>query len=264
MRIEAVIVCKNYSDFLAHSLPENMEQLDRIVVVTHPDDKDTQSLCTKYGVDFIDTTVMHDDGDKFNKGRCINLGLSHLRHEDWLLHIDADIVLPHNFRNILKHSKLNPSYVYGADRLNTGSYEHWMAHKNKTIPQHQWRFMVTANSEFPIGSRLLHQEYGYCPIGFFQLWHSSSNRKYSITAGSAEHSDVLFSVQWPREKRILLPELFVYHLESEKSAMGANWQGRKTKLFGDPKTLTPPDAHNPDSWKVQESGLSKKLFRSMS
>jgi hypothetical protein len=233
MKIEAVVTCVNYSDFLSHALPENLQHLDRMVVVTHPDDKQTQSLCTKYGVDCIETEVMHDDGDKFNKGRAINLGLSHLRHEDWIIHMDADVLLPHRFRSMLQHAKLNQKNIYGADRLNCISYDHWMSHKHKTIPQHQWRCLVTPPLEFPIGSRLLHQEYGYCPIGYFQLWHSSTKRKYPIISGSAEHSDVLFSVQWSRQNRVLLPEFFVYHLESDKAApMGANWAGRTTKPFG--------------------------------
>lgn len=203
-----------------------------MVVVTHPDDKKTQDLCTKFGVDCLKTTIFHEDGDKFNKGRAINLGLSHLRHNDWILHLDADIVLPHKFRNMLKHSKLKKENIYGADRLDTLSYENWITNKHKTIPQHQWRYMVTPTPEFPLASRLLHQEYGYCPIGYFQLWHSNQRRIYSVINGSAEHADVMFAVQWARENRILLPEFFVYHLESERSSMGINWEGRKSKPFG--------------------------------
>lgn len=232
MKLEAVIVCKDYSDFLEHTLPENMEQLDRVVVVTHPKDKATLRLCNRLGVDCIDTTVFHENGDEFNKGRAINLGLSHLRHEDWLIHLDADILLPHDFRKRLKDAHLDPKCLYGADRLNTKSYEHWEEHKKKVTPQFHHRCLVIPNPEFGLGARLLHKEYGYCPIGFMQLWHSSQNRKYPITGGSAEHSDVLFAIQWHRQRRILLPEFFVYHLESDGCAlMNANWKGRKTKPF---------------------------------
>lgn len=232
MKLEAVVVCYNYADFLAHTLPENLQHLDRLVVVTHPDDKATQQLCNKYSVDYIATTVFHDDGDKLNKGRAINLGLSHLRHDGWLLSLDADILLPHRLKEMLYHARLDSKNIYGADRLNVLSYDNWFANKHKTVPQHQWRFMVTPQAEFPLGSRLLHKEYGYCPIGYFQLWHSSMAKRFPIVNGSAEHSDVLFSVQWPRQNRILLPEFFVYHLESDpKAKMGANWTGRTTKPF---------------------------------
>jgi hypothetical protein len=236
MKIEAVVVCVNYSDFLAHTLPHNLDVLDRVVVVTHPDDKATISLCERYSVDVLKTEIMHDDNDRFNKGRLINLGLSNLRHDDWLIHLDADILLPHRFRHCLKMAKLEKSNIYGCDRLNTRTYENWDKNKHKITPQHQYRFMVTPQAEFPVGSRLLHMEYGYCPIGYLQLWHSSVRKNYPIVCGSAEHSDVLFAVQWPREKRILLPEFFCYHLESEAVKMGANWDGRKTAPFGPPGT----------------------------
>lgn len=232
MRIECVIVCKDYSDFLSYTLPINLQFIDRLVVVTHPDDHKTGQLCDRYGVDCVRTTVFHEDGDKFNKGRAINLGLSHLRHDGWLLHLDADIVLPHRFRSMLSHAKLDKQGIYGADRLNTSTYDNWIKNKDRTIPQHQWRYLVMPNQAFPMGARLLHQEYGWCPIGYFQLWHSCIRRRYPITTGSAEHGDVLFAVQWPRSQRHLLPEFFVYHLESEPAAQGANWQGRKTKQFG--------------------------------
>lgn len=234
MKIEAIITCVNYSDFLEHTIPETLQHVDRLVVVTHPKDRATQILCAKFGVDCVATEIMHDDGDAFNKGKLVNYGLMHLKHDGWLLHIDADIVLPHRLRDMLARAKLDPSVLYGADRLNVKNYETWLKHKNSLVPQHRWRYLVHPHAEFPIGARLVHNSYGFCPIGFFQLWHGSLNRRYPETAGSAEHSDVVFAVQWPREKRILLPEFFVYHLESDpNSKMGANWKGRTTKQFGD-------------------------------
>jgi len=236
MYLEAVVVCVNYSDFLAYTLAKNVELVERLVVVSHYDDKATHRLCDKFSVDCIKTDVFHDDGDRFNKGRAINLGLANLRHDGWLMHLDADIMLPHRFRHALHMAKLNKDCLYGADRLNSVSWDNWERNKARTIPQHAYRFMVTPQPEYPLGSRLLHLEYGYCPIGYFQLWHSAARRNYPIVCGSAEHSDVLFAVQWPREKRVLLPEFFVYHLESEVVRMGTNWDGRATKTFGPPGT----------------------------
>lgn len=232
MIVEAVIICKDYSDFLENTLPENLQQLDRVVVVTHPNDYKTKQVCALYGVDCIETEVFHENGDKFNKGRAINIGLSHLRHDGWLLHLDSDIVLPHRFKEMLQRHGLNKKFLYGADRLNVQGYDKWHQNKHKTIPQYLWRYLVQPVKEFNLGARLLHAEYGYCPIGYFQLWHSSVKRKYSVHAGSAEHSDVLFAIQWPRCERILMPEFFVYHLESDGcTRMGVNWEGRKTPPF---------------------------------
>lgn len=248
MKIEAVIVCKDYSDFLAVTLPINMQYIDRLVVVTHPDDHKTKSLCRKWGVACVPTTCMHDDGDVFNKGRAINLGLGHLVGRDWLLQMDADIVLPHNFRDLLRRAHLDPKNIYGADRLNVYGYEHWEKHKHKCQPHYSDHYFVEAIKEFPLGARIIHSEHGYTPIGYFQLWHKSTGRSYPFHQGNAEHTDVLFAALWPRKNRVLLPELLVYHLESGSGpiAMGTNWNGRKTPPFG------PHQHHHHNCYKPKE------------
>lgn len=89
-------------------------------------------------------------------------------------------------------------------------------------------------TRFPIGTRVAIDSFGgYIPIGFFQLWHAGSTeiKKYPEVHGNAARTDMQFALQWPRTKRSFLPELVVYHLESEPAPMGANWNGRKTKTF---------------------------------
>lgn len=232
MNLEGVIVCKNYGDFLAETLPENLDQFDRLVVVTHPDDKETQAVCKRYSVICVTTTCMHDEGDSFNKGRAINLGISHLRGTGWILHLDADIVLPHHFRDMLHRARLEEKNLYGADRVNVIGYKHWQKFKHKRLPHHSQGYFVEPIAEFPVGARIVHHEHGYTPIGYFQLWHSSLHKRYPIHQGTAEHTDVLFAAQWARRDRVLLPEVIVCHLESEPAAMGTNWNGRRTKRFG--------------------------------
>ncbi len=242
MRIEAVVVCKDYSDFLEHTLPNNMQYLDRLVVVTHPQDKETIALCRKYGAECVKTEAMHEDGDAFNKGRAINIGLGHFRGHEWFLHLDADIVLPHNFRNLLHRAKLRPENLYGADRCNVYGFEHWERNKDTLRPHYAERYFVEPPKAFPLGARIIHDEHGYCPIGYFQLWHANQGKKYPINQGNAEHTDVLFACQWPRHQRVLLPEVLVYHLESGQGPvpMGANWNGRRTPLFKKPDPAPKP------------------------
>lgn len=233
MRIEAIITCVNYSDFLAHSLPENLQHFDHAVVVTSHEDKATKDLCNHLGVVCVATDVFTEHGDKFNKGRAIGVGMGHLRHDDFLLHIDADTVLPHRFRYNLNAAKPDPTCLYGADRLYVKNYEQWkrVQDSGKLVPQWQDGCHVIPHPDFPMGSRILHGDYGYCPIGYFQLWGAEMRRFYPGSAGSSEHSDVVFAIQWPRAKRLLLPNIFVYHLASEDAPMGINWEGRKTRAF---------------------------------
>ncbi|HEY5312265.1 MAG TPA: hypothetical protein VIK18_07085 [Pirellulales bacterium] len=242
MNLQAVIVCVNYADFLAHTLPENLPLLDYLVVVTTPEDRQTRRLCDSLSVQCVDTREFFHAGDKFNKGRGINYGLMHLRSGGWRLHLDADIVLPPMLRSMLARHPLNESNIYGADRLNVLGFNAWQAVKRKKHEQFHHHCLVSGHDGLAtIGSRLVHAELGWCPIGFFQLWHSASGRRYPVNAGAAEHSDVVFAAQWPRENRVKLPEFFVYHLESEKSRMGANWKGRTTRPFGPPHAAAADD-----------------------
>ena len=234
MLLECVVVCENYGDFLATTLPINMQYFDRIVVVTHPDDKRTQEVCSLLSVDCVTTTCGHEDGDLFNKGRMINVGLGHLRGSGWILHLDADVVLPHNFRDLLNRAKLDKNKIYGADRVRVIGAETWNGVK---VPAYSSRYFVAADKSHPGCSRIIHSDHGYVPIGYFQLWSASLGKRYPIHQGSAEHTDLLFGIQWSRQDRSLLPEVIVYHLESEESKMGANWNGRKTKEW---KVPDPP------------------------
>lgn len=245
MRIKAVTVCVNYADFLAHTLPENLPLVDSLVVVTTPEDAATQRLCRRLSVECIDTREFVHGGAKFNKGRGINHGLMHLPAGGWRLHLDADIVLPPTLRRMLARHPLDRSCIYGADRLNVVGFDAWQKVKRKAQEQFHHYCLVSAHDGLAsIGTRLVHNELGWCPIGYFQLWHSSARRRYPVNCGAAEHSDVVFAAHWPREKRVKLPEFFVYHLESERAAMGANWQGRTTRPFG-PETLC-QQARQPD------------------
>lgn len=134
---------------------------------------------------------------------------------------------------MLHKARLEEHCIYGADRVNIVGSEMWErvrghAHFRR---QFQHRYLVKAPPHGEPGARLIHDDYGYCPIGYFQLWHASQQKRYPINQGTAEHTDVLFSLRWPATHRRLLPTVFCHHLESEPAAMGANWQGRTTRPF---------------------------------
>jgi hypothetical protein len=76
-------------------------------------------------------------------------------------------------------------------------------------------------------ARYVDNLYGYCPIGFFQLWHSSQQRPYPYSLGTAAHDDVLFASTFPLERRHLLPSVFVYHLNARPPSYGENWDGHR-------------------------------------
>ena len=237
-RIEAVIVCRDYSDFLVQTLPRNLAHIDRLVVVTSHDDLATRAVCRKFSVECVLTDSFTDHGEAFNKGAAINFGMAALRQRGWILHLDADILLPATFRNMLDKSALRSDCIYGADRVNIIGWPAWEKFKREQyhdVPQFGYCYLVNTPAEFPLGATLVHKQYGYCPIGFLQLWDSRYTKEHELrypeAQSGAEQADVQWALRWPRANRILLPAVRVYHLESEPCRMGANWNGRMTRPF---------------------------------
>jgi hypothetical protein len=239
MRIEAVCVCVDYADYLEEVLPFLLPHVDDMVVVTTPEDGRTRKACARLGVRCLPTRCFHREGEAFNKARGINYGLANLKLDGWVLHIDADIVLPQRTRYLLNNMDLDARKLYGCDRVNCVGRAAWDDFKENPELQYEWRCLIKPPRRWPLGARIAHMEYGgYCPIGFFQLWSprgSGITRYPQVCQGTAEHSDVLHAIQWDREDRCLIPELICVHLETkdkgDRRPMGQNWAGRTTPEF---------------------------------
>jgi hypothetical protein len=254
LRIEAVTICVGYGDFLAATLPENLPLIDDLVVVTAPDDDETRAVCRKHSVHHVLSDEFKQDGP-FNKARLIRRAFDQIGGRDWILHLDADIVLPRKFRRLVELAHPDPAYIYGADRQNVVGWDAWQRMKSTAGP---WDNHAHENGHWfhPAlrpGARWVSTLHGYVPIGFFQLFHGSALvqggyhvRSYPTHHGDAARTDVQFALQWDRRRRQLVPELIVLHLESEKSAVGANWRGRTTMPFRpENHAPVPPPTHDP-------------------
>ncbi len=239
MHIEAVVVCDQYGDYLAETLPHNLPHVDRMVVVTSLEDKETQELCRRFGITCRPTDLLRKNGDPFAKARGIDYGIAYLRQDAWILHMDADIVMPPMARKWLEWVPLDEECIYGADRVLCPNYEEWTNYRITRDMQHDYWCRVNPPS-FPLGARLSIREYGgYIPIGYWQLWHGKHGRRYPLFQSSAEHTDVLHAIQWPAKLRKLIPDFLVVHLEEANHKMGVNWNGRTTPRFA-PKTACTP------------------------
>lgn len=237
MYLQAVTVCVNYSDFLSQTLPANKSHFNHLIVVTTPEDKDTQKVCEYHNVECLTTNEFTKNGDPFNKAKGINVGLQYLSKHDWVLHIDADIYLPPLTRGILERISLDKKNIYGIDRMMCPNFDEWSKFITKPRPTHTgWVYIHP--TIFPMGVRIgEYMSEGYEPIGFFQLWHPNTTgvKLYPETHGAADRTDVQFAKLWPRSNRVLIPEIIGIHLDSEDSnldQMGKNWNGRRTKTFG--------------------------------
>lgn len=232
-KMEAVIVCDRYHDFLRNTLPSNKFLFDRIVVVTSPEDKETQKLCEFYHVECVRTDSLRSRWGEFCKGKAINEGLDRLTKKDWVVHMDADIFLPPQTRLLLEQAKLDKSMIYGIDRFLVKGATAWQEFLEMPKLQHECNAYIHMNA-FPIGTRVMHDfAGGYVPIGFFQLFNPcvSGVTTYPDEHTTAGRGDTVFAQKWPRAKRGFIPEIVGYHLESPNAKMAENWNGRVTAPF---------------------------------
>jgi hypothetical protein len=243
MKLEAIVTCVDYADFLAHTLPLNKPHFDRIIVVTAPEDRATIDVCDFHSQPYYRTDAFRSRWGEFRKGTAINEGLAKLDRDSWMVHLDADIILPSHFRQAVETASLDTSMIYGCDRVECQSFEEWQRFYGAPTPQIQGNgvFIHTTHSPFKFGTRVQFPDAGgWIPIGFFQMWHADSKvLTYPEGHTNAGREDSLFPKQWPRAKRAFLPEIIVYHLESQNAPMAVNWSGRKTIPFGPPGMKLP-------------------------
>ena len=69
MFLEAVSVCVNFSDILAHTLPLNKRHFDRMVIVRDSRDVATWNLCRHHHVECLTTDEFYVKEQAFNKGK---------------------------------------------------------------------------------------------------------------------------------------------------------------------------------------------------
>ena len=253
MQIRCLSVCVGYSDILNVSLTFNKCLFEDLIIVTCKDDIQTQAVCDYHRIRYITTESFWDNDSSFNKANGINCALEnlYLENDSWILHLDADIVLPANFRRLIKEEYLQQDAIYGVDRKDIVSKQNI----SELIFQHksQINYYTFLDLEQVYGSnyspRIFNIDKGYSVIGYFQLFHSKHKLKYPNTHTNAARSDMQFSDLFLKNKQLLFPGIIAYHLMTENSEMGINWSGRQSiSLNGIPQFYRKPDV----SVKIKE------------
>jgi glycosyltransferase involved in cell wall biosynthesis len=239
MKIEAVTICKDYSDFLAHTIVFNRNIFDRLVVVTSHEDKETANVCEYYHIECLRTNVF---GKDLNKAKAVNVGLSKLERSDWLVVFDSDIIFPPRTRQLIEMARLREDTIYSAHRQMCPSYNEFIKWLSAPVINHECDIYLH-NKGFPLGTQIgkLNKhpqdpsDLGWVPIGYYQMWNEKDGQRHNYPeeyTGFA-NSDLHFGYQWPRERRALIPEFSVIHLQTDDvNKMGQNWESRVTKKFG--------------------------------
>jgi hypothetical protein len=126
--IEAVSVCVNYSKYFKFAAERNRKHFKRWLVVTTSNDLDTQQICKQHDIECIIYDGFTDEHGPFQKSKGINKAFDKINfniENEYVLHIDADIILPNNFDvQVMKNGVndywdfegFNKRTIYGADR----------------------------------------------------------------------------------------------------------------------------------------------------
>lgn len=204
MKLEAVTVCIDYGPKLRQCI-ENARFFDKWAIVTVERDKETIDLCrNKPNIELVYSDRIYEGGAPFAKGRAVNEGLQRLDMSDWIIHIDADVRLPSNFKKVINppaegswifdptvnsatlySNQLDPEFIYGSVR-----YKEDGTPTQETIPE-------TNEPYDSVGMR-------FCN-GYFQLWHSSIEITYPENSTDARQDDMSHFTRWPLDKRRFLP-----------------------------------------------------------
>ena len=228
LRLEYVITCVGFDDFLDESLRRNVSHFDLVIVVTSHADHKTQYVATKHGALVVQTDLFRKNGRRFNKGAAINAGMDRFQYHGWRMHMDADIVLPESFRRLLfNHTCLDRECIYGADHVDVVGKTELHAICCHEHAQHVHSVFVHPVHHRPLSPRYVDQLRGYIPLGYFQLWHARAQKPYPYSLGTAAHDDVMFAAQWSECHRRLLPSVMSYHLCARPPSLGENWDGQR-------------------------------------
>lgn len=212
--IQGVSVCVGYAAVLEFVAENNNNILDRWIICTTEEDKDTINICKKYNLEYYaqpsdkykqdwdsisenifkyikngSNTQYWNNEHSFNKGLAINDGLHKLEQKGWILHIDSDILLPLNIKEVLAKLDLKKDFIYGTKRINITSVREI---KPFSIDQNN---VSTGNGR---------------PLGYFQLFHSSEFRFYDEFWPRADMTDLWFQEKWKGKNNLL--DFEVIHL----------------------------------------------------
>ena len=201
--LEGVVTCVGYGDILELTLPKNKKHFDNLIVVTDLKDSRTKDVCDRNGVNCIQSDIFYSKRTVFNKGGAINLAYANLTYFDWCINLDADIILPDNFRHSFMAHDLDENELYGVPRKFVWNYEQYKKLEDNTFLDEE---LLTLDG---IG------------VGYFQAFNFKSNKikhlpknQLYLDSNTAEQVDIEFLYNFYPPPSPKVPRMFfdVIHL----------------------------------------------------
>lgn len=210
--VHAIIVCIQYADYLAATLPTNRPYFKHVYIVTEQSDAETLELAAKYNCIPIFSESRQANGATFNKSGLL-YEAQKIVHDlyplDWICILDADILLCDQMATFTTRN-LDPYALYGI-------------HRN----------IFETVSDFEDGKK---QDYttsrGDYICGYFQLYWNKA-KYYAPWSLNCSECDIHFMKMFP--KRGMLPDVSCDHL----GYIAKNWDGRCTERW-----IKPPQSQN--------------------
>ena len=189
-----MVVCVNFADLAARTLPHWQPGLASLLVVSTEADRETADVCTLLGIDLYTTDAFKRHGAAFNKGAAMEEALPHVPWRDWILLFDIDIIPPARWWEQLGDPQ--PGKLYGAHR--------WDVDTDALIMDREWP-------------------------GYFQLFHSGDPRAqdrplFDTAWRHAGGYDTVFQNRWgvgANDDHKVRLDLHLKHI-----GQTGNWWGR--------------------------------------
>lgn len=221
----AIMVCVDYADLLALTLPYNHHHFDSVWIVTTPRDVETLKVgmllnehLQQPKVRFHFTESFYADGADFNKWRALEEGLDVMGREGWLCIMDADVLWPKSVKVEVYGEGLWIGQLLNPGKLYTPMRRMVVPAPTCVPDEATWnRYPLHPQQrEFAGYSQIFHAsdpDLGEAP------WHETDWKH----AGGA---DSFFQEKWsPKDK--VRPPFEVLHL----GPAGVNWCGRVTDML---------------------------------
>ena len=231
--LEGLAVSVGYGDFLETTLQRNLDHFDNFVVVTSYDDAATQAVCARHGVTCV------QDGPPSRRRRGLQQGpldqprpgpsaASRLDRAPGRRHRHArprPLGARQEPARRRLHLRRGPAGSHRPPGLAAAANEPaFPAAVSLQVPGRRPRLAA--------GRAALAQRVRLLPHRLFPaLARQTCRAALSRQPGLGRTQRRALRSAMARARRLLLPGMFVYHLQSEPAPMGANWQGRKTKAW---------------------------------
>lgn len=214
-----ITVCVGYHDLLGITLRQNRKFFDTYVVVTTPEDVLTQEVCRTFHVEVMTSDLLYHHRARFNKSGMIHQAQQKIHAKyphHWMLMLDADIVLPDAFDQLVDPAALDKECLYSFHRVDYPTYQ-----------------------DFVDGTRP--KPYRYDFMGFFQLYWQK-DKYYPPHSMACSRCDMQFAHSFPpSRKKILHEDVILRHLGEDSK----NWYGRVTPLWEVPLPTLPVQEPTP-------------------